>query len=50
MEGLSYSRMINGLTKTGITINRKFLAELAVSSPAVFAEIAKQAKDALAVK
>ena len=46
-EGLSYSRFMNGLNKAGITVNRKFLAEIAVASPSTFTELAKQAQAAL---
>ncbi|XVJ51326.1 MAG: 50S ribosomal protein L20 [Vampirovibrio sp.] len=49
MEGLNYSRFINGVQKAGITVNRKFLAELAVSSPEAFKKIAEVAKQQLAV-
>ena len=49
MEGLSYSRFINGVQKAGITVNRKFLAELAVSSPDAFKKIAEEAKKHIAV-
>ncbi len=42
--GLSYSRLINGLTKAGVTIDRKVLAELAVHDAAAFGVIAEQAK------
>ncbi len=45
--GLSYSRMINGLNKANITIDRKVLADLAVTDKAGFAAIAEQAKAAL---
>jgi len=45
--GLSYSRMINGLKKAGIEIDRKVLAELAVADSAAFAALAEQAKAAL---
>jgi large subunit ribosomal protein L20 len=47
LHGLSYSRFMNGLAKTGITINRKFLAELAVNSPETFASIAQKVQGAL---
>jgi len=47
-NGLSYSQFINGLAKAEIEIDRKMLAELAVMDKAAFAEIAKQAKAALA--
>ncbi|MBS0287502.1 MAG: 50S ribosomal protein L20 [Proteobacteria bacterium] len=46
--GLSYSRLIAGLHKANIEIDRKMLAELAVFDKAAFAKIANQAKDALA--
>lgn len=44
---LSYSRLINGLNKAGITIDRKVLAEIAVHDAPAFEAIAKQAKAAL---
>jgi large subunit ribosomal protein L20 len=44
---LSYSRFINGLKKAGITMDRKLLADLAVTDKAAFETIVKQAKDAL---
>jgi large subunit ribosomal protein L20 len=43
---LSYSRLIAGLKKAGININRKMLAELAVSDSAGFAHLAEIAKTA----
>ena len=46
-NGLSYSRFINGLTLSGVEIDRKVLADLAVSDKAAFAAIAVQAKAAL---
>jgi len=46
MNGLKYSTLINGLKKAGVTINRKMLAEIAVSDPEAFAELAKVAKNA----
>ncbi len=46
--GLSYSRLIAGLHAANIEIDRKMLAELAVFDKAAFANIAKQAKDAIA--
>jgi large subunit ribosomal protein L20 len=42
--GLSYSCFINGLKKAGVEIDRKVLAELAVSEKASFAALAEQAK------
>jgi large subunit ribosomal protein L20 len=45
--GLSYSRLINGLNKAGLTVDRKVLADIAVHDAEAFGAIAKQAKDAL---
>ena len=45
-HGLTYGRLISGLRTAGVTLDRKSLAELAVSSPAAFAKLAAQAKDA----
>ena len=47
-ESLSYSRFINALTKAGIEVDRKVLADLAVSEPAAFSAIVEKAKAALA--
>lgn len=47
-NGISYSRMINGLKKAAVDIDRKVLAELAVSDPQGFSVVANIAKDALA--
>jgi len=46
MNGLTYSKLISGLKKANVTINRKMLAEIAVSDEKAFAEIAKIAKKA----
>ena len=46
MNGLTYSRLISGLKKANVTINRKMLAELAVPDAKAFAEIAEIAKKA----
>ena len=46
-EGVNYSTFMNGLKKAGITLNRKMLAELAVSDAAAFASLAEKAKAAL---
>ena len=46
INGLSYSKMINGLKVAGIEINRKMLSELAISDPAAFAVLAEKAKAA----
>jgi large subunit ribosomal protein L20 len=48
LNGLSYSRMISGLSKAGIEVDRKSLADLAVRDEAAFGAIAQKAKDALA--
>ena len=48
INGLSYSLFINGLKRAGNTLDRKILAEIAVSDAAGFATLAAQAKDALA--
>ncbi len=47
VEGINYSRFMNGLKKSGITLNRKMLAELAVSDKAAFAQLVETAKAAL---
>ena len=46
MNGLTYSKLIAGLKKANVTINRKMLAEVAVSDPKAFTEIAEIAKKA----
>ena len=48
LNGLNYARFINGLSRASIEIDRKVLADLAVHEPAAFAELANQAKAALA--
>ncbi len=47
MNGINYSRFMNGLKKAGITMNRKMLAEIAVSDKAAFASLVEKAKAAL---
>src|SRR5579884_3200413 len=42
LHGLSYSRIINGLMKAGVDIDRKMLADLAMHDPAAFGVIAEQ--------
>lgn len=44
LHGLSYSRLIYGLSKAGVEINRKLLADLAVQEPVAFGAIAEKAK------
>jgi large subunit ribosomal protein L20 len=46
-EGLSYNQFVAGCKKANIALDRKVLADLAVSDPAAFGVIAKQAKAAL---
>ena len=48
MNGLSYSRLIAGLKKASIEIDRKVLADLAVNEKAAFAAIVEKAKASLA--
>ncbi len=48
-NGLSYSRMIDGMNKAGIEIDRKVLSDIAIFDKAAFAQIADQAKAAIAV-
>ncbi len=43
-NGLSYSRMIHGLGAAGVEIDRKILAQLAVTNPKAFGELAELAK------
>lgn len=47
IHGITYSRLIDGLNKAGITIDRKVLADLAVRQPAAFAAIAQKAAAAI---
>jgi large subunit ribosomal protein L20 len=47
INGISYSRFMNGLKKANIEINRKMLSEIAVSDPAAFASLSEKAKAAL---
>ena len=47
VNGMNYSTMMHGLKKAGIDLNRKMLADLAVSDKAAFAALAAQAKAAL---
>ena len=46
MNGLTYSRFIAGLTKAGVEVNRKMLADLAVNDAAAFAKLVEVAKNA----
>ena len=44
INGMSYSQMINGLTKAGIEVNRKMLADLAVNDMTAFGKLVETAK------
>jgi large subunit ribosomal protein L20 len=46
-HGLTYSRLIDGLAKAGVEIDRKVLSDIAIREPEAFAAIVAQAKDAL---
>ena len=46
LNGTTYSRLIDGLAKAGITIDRKMLADLAVHQPQAFAALAQKATPA----
>ena len=48
LNGLSYSRFMNGMLKAGITLDRKVLADIAVHDAVGFAALAEKAKSALA--
>ena len=47
MNDISYSRLMDGLKKAGIEVNRKMLSEMAIHDAAGFSELVKQAKAAL---
>ena len=46
MNDMSYSKLIGGLKKAGVDINRKMLSEMAVADPAAFAALCETAKKA----
>lgn len=48
LNGTNYSRFMNGLKKSGVEVDRKMLAELAVNDAAAFTQLADTAKKALA--
>jgi large subunit ribosomal protein L20 len=48
VNGMSYSRFMNGLRKAGITVDRKVLADIAVHDKQAFSQLAEKAKAALA--
>jgi len=45
MNGLSYSRFMNGLKKSGITLNRKVLADMAVNDATGFAKLVEKVRE-----
>ena len=47
-QGLSYSRLVQGLRMANITLNRKMLSELAIHDPLAFEAVAAKAKAAVA--
>ena len=47
INGMSYSKFMNGLKKAGINLNRKVLADMAVNDAPVFAQLAEKAKASL---
>ncbi|MBO5934992.1 MAG: 50S ribosomal protein L20 [Clostridia bacterium] len=47
LNGMNYSSFMNGLSKAGITLNRKMLSEIAIADPAAFTALTEQAKAAL---
>ncbi len=47
-HGLTYGRLIDGLNKAGIEIDRKVLSDMAIHEPQAFAAVVAKAKDALA--
>ncbi len=47
MNGMNYSTFMNGLKKSGSTLNRKVLSEIAIHDPAAFTALIEQAKKAL---
>lgn len=48
INGMTYSRFINGLSKAGVTVDRKVLSDIAIHDAPAFAVIAEKAKAALA--
>lgn len=50
LHGLSYSKLIGALKKLNIVVDRKLLADIAVNEPAIFAQYAAAAREALGIK
>lgn len=49
LQGISYSRFMNGLIKAGVEVDRKMLSELAILDERAFAALAEKAREALAI-
>ncbi|MGM9551220.1 MAG: 50S ribosomal protein L20 [Clostridia bacterium] len=47
LNGMNYSRFMNGLKKANVEINRKMLSEIAINDPAAFAKLVETAKASL---
>lgn len=47
-HGLTYARLVDGMTRAGIEVDRKVLSDLAISQPQAFAAVVEQAKKSLA--
>ncbi len=50
MNGISYSRMMDGLKKSGVSVNRKILADLAVNDAPAFSQYVAMAKNGLNIQ
>jgi len=50
MNEISYSKFINGLTRSGVEVNRKMLSELAIADPKAFTKLVEIAKKGLELK
>ena len=48
LNGMSYSRFMNGLKKAGVQLDRKVLSDMAITDPAAFTALTEVAKKALA--
>lgn len=48
MHGLTYSRFINGLSKAGVSVDRKIMADIAMNDPVSFTSLVEKAQKALA--
>jgi large subunit ribosomal protein L20 len=50
VNGLSYSKFMDGMKKSGISLNRKVLADMAVNDAEAFAQLAEKVKKVVSVK